>query len=63
MGVSPRIFESHGAEVMRKLGARNTAVPLGRDDNELLRAARLSTKRLTLQNVRGRLYYRKDLIL
>jgi DNA-binding CsgD family transcriptional regulator len=25
MGISPRTFESHRAEAMRKLGARNTA--------------------------------------
>ncbi|CAL80598.1 putative Transcriptional regulatory protein, luxR family [Bradyrhizobium sp. ORS 278] len=34
MGISPRTFESHRAEAMRKLGARNTA--------ELVRAALLS---------------------
>ena len=33
MGISPRTFESHRAEVMRKLGARNTA--------DLVRAALL----------------------
>lgn len=34
MGISPRTFESHRAEAMRKLGARNTA--------ELVRAALLN---------------------
>jgi len=34
IGISPRTFESHRAEAMRKLGARNTA--------ELVRAALLS---------------------
>jgi DNA-binding CsgD family transcriptional regulator len=33
MGISPRTFESHRAEAMRKLGARNTA--------DLVRAALL----------------------
>jgi DNA-binding CsgD family transcriptional regulator len=37
MGISPRTFESHRAEAMRKLGARNTA--------ELVRAALLNQLR------------------